>query len=278
MRKRNSIVFLLLAGICLLIMAAAIIYIVRYYVGNSQEESMYESLQTAVIGLPIPSPSPQASSTASPDSNPEIPDDEAIFRTVDFATLQEEINADIYAWISIPDTRIDYPVLQHPMDDTYYLNYNLDGSEGYPGCIYTEKENARDFSDFNTVIYGHNMKNGSMFHDLHYYEDESFMQDHPYVYIYTTDRVLRYRIFTAYRYDDRHLLYSFDYATVEGRNGYLSEIFNIRNMSVVRDDQVEVTAEDTLVTLSTCIGNQAENRYLVQAVLVNDISISDINE
>lgn len=66
------------------------------------------------------------------------------------------------------------------------------------------------------MIYGHNMKNGSMFHDLHNYEDESFLPDHSYVYIYTPDRVLRYRIFTAYRYDDRHLLYSFDYATEEG--------------------------------------------------------------
>ena len=245
MKNRKSTVYLLLAGVCLLIMSVAIAYIIKYYTDNRREEAMYESLQATVTGLPIPSPSaaptmpPAAEATASP--KPEIPDDEAIFRTVDFTALQEDTNADIYAWIYIPDTRIDYPVLQHPSDDTYYLNYNLDGSKGYPGCIYTERENAKDFSDFNTVIYGHNMKNGSMFHDLHNYEDESFLPDHSYVYIYTPDRVLRYRIFTAYRYDDRHLLYSFDYATEEGRSGYLSEIFGIRSMSVVRDDQVEVT-------------------------------------
>ncbi len=282
MKNRKSTVYLLLAGVCLLIMSVAIAYIIKYYTDNRREEAMYESLQATVTGLPIPSPSaaptmpPAAEATASP--KPEIPDDEAIFRAVDFTALQEDTNADIYAWIYIPDTRIDYPVLQHPSDDTYYLNYNLDGSKGYPGCIYTERENAKDFSDFNTVIYGHNMKNGSMFHDLHNYEDESFLPDHSYVYIYTPDRVLRYRIFTAYRYDDRHLLYSFDYATEEGRSGYLSEIFGIRSMSVVRDDQVEVTAGDKLITLSTCVGNQAENRYLVQAVLVNDIPVSDINE
>ena len=96
------------------------------------------------------------------------------------------------------------------------------------------------------------------------------------MYIYTPDRVLRYRIFAAYRYDDRHLLYSFDYATEEGRGGYLSEIFGMRSMSFVRDDQVEVTSEDNLITLSTCVGNQDENRYLVQAVQVDDILISDI--
>jgi len=282
MKKKRSIIYLILAGVCLLVMVAAIAFILKYYGNNRQQEAMYESLQAAADGLPLPSPSPSAAPTAPPAATaspkPEIPEDEAIYRAVDFAALQEETNADIYAWISIPDTQIDYPILQHPTDDTYYLNYNLDGSKGYPGCIYTEKENARDFSDFNTVIYGHNMKNGTMFHDLHNYADESFLSDHPYVYIYTPDRVLRYRIFAAYNYDDRHLLYSFDYATEEGRNGYLSEIFNIRSMSAVRDDQVEVTSEDSLITLSTCIGSQAEKRYLVQAVLVNDILISDINE
>ncbi len=215
---------------------------------------------------------------ASPSPGPDIPDDEALLRTVDFTALQEETNAHIYAWISIPGTRIDYPMLQHPSDNTHYLNHNLDGSRGYPGCIYTEKENAADFSDFNTVIYGHNMKNGSMFHDLHNYEDETFLPEHPYVYIYTPDRVLRYRIFASYRYDDRHLLYSFDYATEEGRSGYLKEIRGIRSMSAVLDDQVEVTAQDRMVTLSTCVSGRAENRYLVQAVLVDDIPVSDIND
>ncbi len=282
MKKNNSVIYLIITGVCLVIMVLAIAFILKYYKNASEKEAMYESLQASMTGLPLPSPAPSAASTAPPVATatpmPELPEDEAIFRTVDFAALQEDTCADIYAWISIPDTRIDYPVLQHPSDDSYYLNYNLDGSKGYPGCIYTEMENNKDFSDFNTVIYGHNMKDGSMFHDLHNYEDEIFLPDHPYVYIYTPDRVLRYRIFAAYSYDDRHLLYSFDYATLEGRSGYLSEIFNIRSMSAVLDDQVEVTSEDRLITLSTCVGNQSEKRYLVQAVLVNDILISDINE
>lgn len=216
MKKRNSFVYLLLAGVCLLVMAAAIAFIIKYYADNRREEAVYESLQSAAAGLPTsplgpqakaePSPAPQAfgpasdpqissAHMASSSPGPDIPDDEALLRTVDFTALQEETNAHIYAWISIPGTRIDYPMLQHPSDNTHYLNHNLDGSRGYPGCIYTEKENAADFSDFNTVIYGHNMKNGSMFHDLHNYEDETFLPEHPYVYIYTPDRVLRYRIF-----------------------------------------------------------------------------------
>lgn len=280
MKNKKSAVYLIGACICLLIMAAGIAFIIDYYADNRREEEVYKSLQAKVIETPSPPSAPTQipSAVETPAPAAAIPDDEAIFRSVDFAALQSELNAHIYAWIYIPDTRIDYPVLQHPSDDSYYLNYNIDGSKGYPGCIYTERENAQDFSDFNTVIYGHNMKNGTMFHDLHNYEDETFLPDHPYVYIYTPDRVLRYQIFAAYRYDDRHLLYSFDYATEEGRNGYLWEIFNIRSMSAVLDDQVTVTAADHIITLSTCVGSQAEKRYLVQAVLVNDIPISDINE
>ncbi len=282
MKKKRSVIYLIITIVCLVILVLAIAYILKYYENASEKEAMYESLQASMAGLPLPSPAPSAAPTEAPVATatpkPEIPEDAALLRAVDFAALQEDTCADIYAWISIPDTRIDYPVLQHPSDDTYYLNYNLDGSKGYPGCIYTERENSRDFSDFNTVIYGHNMKNGSMFHDLHSYEDESFLPDHPYVYIYTPDRVMRYRIFAAYPYDDRHLLYSFDYATPEGRAGYLSEIFSIRSMSAVLDDQVAVTSEDRLITLSTCVGSQNEKRYLVQAVLVNDILLSDINE
>ena len=65
-------------------------------------------------------------------------------RVIDFAGLQAKKNAHIYAWISVPGTNIDYPVLRHPTDDGYYLYHNLNGSSGYPGCIYTENWNSKD--------------------------------------------------------------------------------------------------------------------------------------
>ena len=83
----------------------------------------------------------------------------------DFGQLHEQ-NEDIYAWIVVPGTQVDYPLLQSETDN-YYLDYNLDHSKGYPGCIYTNQCNRKDFSDYNTVLYGHNMKNGSMFGSIH---------------------------------------------------------------------------------------------------------------
>lgn len=185
---------------------------------------------------------------------------------VDFAGMWE-INEDVYAWITVPGTVIDYPILQHATDNTYYLNYNIDGSYGYPGCIYTENLNSKDFTDNNTVIYGHNMKNGTMFAGLHKFEDASFFEENTKVYIYTPEKELSYTIFAAYIYDDRHLMYSFDFSDSQVYATYLEDIQNMRSMNALIREDITVTAEDKIVTLVTCIGNQPSKRLLVQAVL-----------
>ena len=101
----------------------------------------------------------------------EIPEKE-----IDFEQLHID-NPDIYAWIYVPGTLVDYPVLQHPTDNSFYLEHNIDGSAGYPGCIYTELYNKKDFSDRNTLMYGHNMANGTMFATLHYYENSQNFEE-----------------------------------------------------------------------------------------------------
>lgn len=181
-----------------------------------------------------------------------------------------ELNPDIYAWICIPGTEIDYPVLQHPTDDSYYLKYNMNGTRGYPGCIYTEKINSKDFTDFDTVIYGHNMRNASMFATLHYYEDQEFFANCPYVFIYTEDKVLVYEIFAAYTADDSHILYSNDFSSEEGRQSYLGNIVKYCTTDGNVRQDVTVTTDSHVLTLSTCIKGKSKNRFLVQAVLLNE--------
>lgn len=185
---------------------------------------------------------------------------------VDFDAMWK-VNQDVYAWITVPGTVIDYPILQHATDNTYYLNYNIDGSYGYPGCIYTENMNSKEFTDNNTVIYGHNMKNGTMFAGLHKFEDASFFNEHTEVVIYTPEKELNYTIFAAYIYDDRHLLYSFNFAEKEVYANYLTDIQNMRSMNANIREDITVTAEDKIITLVTCMANQPEKRLLVQAVL-----------
>lgn len=187
---------------------------------------------------------------------------------IDFVSLQKR-NPDVYAWITIPGTQIDYPILQSQQDDTYYLTHTIDGEEKTEGAIFTESCNSRDFEDPNTVIYGHNMRNGSMFRDLHDYQDQAFFDSNREVIIYTPDEIRHYKIFAAYLYDNRHLIQSFDCRDKGIYRAYLDMIFSIRDMNAHIDTSVDVGTDDKIITLSTCYGTQTDRRYLVQAVLVS---------
>ena len=182
----------------------------------------------------------------------------------------KSVNADIYAWLTIPGTDIDYPVLQHPTDDSYYLNYNMNGTRGYPGCIYTELANSKDFTDFDTVIYGHNMKNDMMFGELHNYGDQTFFDQNPYIYVYTGDKVLVYEIFAAYQTDDTHILGGNDFSTDEGRVSYLETIVKHTQGSPKVREMVQLSVDSHLLTLSTCVNEESDERFLVQAILLNE--------
>lgn len=188
-------------------------------------------------------------------------------------------NEHIYAWIYIPNTNVDYPVLQHPTDDTYYLDYNLDGTKGYPGCIYSEhRYNSTDWTDFNTLLYGHNMKNGTMFRTLHNFEDRSFFEENRYIYIYTPEHVYVYDIFAAYANEAKHILVVYDNSTPAGRQQYLDDLFGIRSMSAHFRSDVEVTTDSNILTLVTCISGQPNQRYFVQGVLVNPVVETEVTE
>lgn len=188
-------------------------------------------------------------------------------KNLDWPSLYAE-NKDIYAWIYIPGTQVDYPVLQSASDDTYYLNHNIDGSYGKPGCIYTEKINSKDFTNYNTVLYGHNMKNGEMFGCLHDYEDKTFFDENPYVYVYTEEKTYVYEIFAAYTATNAHILNTNDFSTQEGFADYLDNVVYNKALTGNFRNDTRVTSDNRIITLSTCTSNSSK-RWLVQAVLVN---------
>ena len=184
---------------------------------------------------------------------------------IDFAKLQEQ-NKDIYAWIRIPGTLVDYPIVQHPSDNGYYLNRTVEGRKGLPGSIYTELHNSTDFEDRNTLIYGHNMKNGTMFGDLSKYKSRAYMEEHSQILIYTPEHIYTYQVFGAVTFDSRHIMYAFDFSTDDGLAEYLDAIRSTKNLSGYIDKSVNVTPVDKIITLSTCTGNKS-TRFLVEAVL-----------
>lgn len=214
-----------------------------------------------------------APETPSSEEKPDVLEEKGVpipEKEVDFEKLQTETNKDIYAWIYIPDSMIDYPVLQHPTNNTYYLEYNLNGSKGYPGCIYTENYNKKDFSDPVTVMYGHNMKSGAMFAGLHKYEDAKYFEEHPYVYMYTPEKLLVYQVFAAAVYSDKHILLNYDFTSSKAFDSFLTEVTSAKGMSNNYNEDIEVTADDHVLVMSTCIAKQPNNRYIVLGVLLNE--------
>ena len=242
---------------------------------TSLADSYTESVTPTATDTPTPTPEPTATPepTETPEPTPEPVDPLAGVdvpeKAIDWEGLEAE-NPDIYAWIYIPNTNVDYPILQHPTEQSYYLDHNIDHSEGYPGCIYTHLRNNKDWSDPNTIIYGHNMRSGTMFASLHYYEDGEFFNNNPYVYIYTPDQgALVYEIFAVRTGGDEDILGTYDFTDEETFRSYIYTILNSRDMSGHIRNDVPVETTDHMITLSTCTGDSS-TRLLVEAVLLND--------
>lgn len=204
----------------------------------------------------------------------EEPSEEEIIKSsyhspIDFESLWK-INQDVYAWIEIPDTEVSYPILQHPNDPNFYLDHTIEGACGLPGSIYTETGTSQNWDDYFTVIYGHNMKNGSMFGELKKYRNEEYLAEHPYIRVYAPEAEYLYQIFAAVVYDDRLLTSAFDPHSQAGLQDYLNSLLEIRDLNSYILSEISVTSNDCVLTLSTCISGEPEKRYLLEAVLVDE--------
>ena len=190
---------------------------------------------------------------------------------IDFEMLKAE-NEDIYAWITVPGTAVDYPVLQKKDSedsyDDYYLNHTVDLSEGLPGSIYSQAVNHMDFMDSITVLYGHNLKNGGMFSSLHNFEDEEFFEENHQIIIYLPDRVITYEVFAAVDFSDVFIPYEYDFDNPSEVLRYLADIGDCEGNF---REGAEVSADSKVLTLSTCYSGRDDRRFLVEAVMVESI-------
>jgi len=197
------------------------------------------------------------------------PDVAKVENPIDFESLQKK-NSDIYAWIKVDGTKVDYPIVQSPKTDEMYLKHSaIDKSWVASGAIYTEKVNTKTFKDRVTLIYGHNGYSDSMFTTLHKFEKKDFFDKHETFVIYTPDSKLTYKIVSAFKYDDRHIMNSFDFQNNDIFLEFLDMIQNpvSSNKNVRKNLGRELTKDDKIVVLSTCITNQRSSRYLVCGVL-----------
>lgn len=217
-------------------------------------ETEYENIQEIVIKEgPVESADGDASQ------------EETIF-TVDFEKLKE-INPETVAWIRFDEpSQISYPVVKGA-DNSKYLNTTFEGKRNSAGALFVDMDNSGDFTDRNTFIYGHNMKNGSMFGQLRKYKTKAFGQEHPYFYIYTPDgKETTYQVFAVSVVKDTSESYQKWYNTDEE---FLDYIKYIRSIAGYKTD-VEVGADSKIVSLSTCTNVSDDERLLVHGVKIHE--------
>ena len=177
---------------------------------------------------------------------------------IDFSALKE-VNSDVLGWIDIPGTEISYPILQGT-DNNYYLEHTWKGEPNAMGSIFLESQVDPELADFNTIIYGHRMRNLSMFGSLKYYEDISYWEENPSVYVVIEGEAYRYDIYAAYKAEPEDIIYRLK---VNGRP-QKQELIRFGLENSVIDTGIIPTTYDRILTLSTCTGSNHANRWVVQ--------------
>ena len=246
--KVNPKVFLALGLVIIVGSMSGFLYIFMDYQSSN---SLYSELNSSYI-----------------DINEQVSDDSwDSMIDVDFDSLQQ-INPDVVAWIYVEGTDISYPIL-YSGDDETYLRTTMEGESAKAGSIFLEGYNYPDFKDSHSIIYGHNMRNLSMFGTLKYYKsEEGYMDEHRYFQIITPDSKMRYEIFSYFDTEAASWVYAVPYSDCEEFEDYISEL--LRHSYEVADTE-EVTSADRVVTLSTC--STSGMRFTVHGVLRDDISL-----
>ena len=250
-------------GLCVIVMGISLVSIIhsaRAMMAIDREIS--EAKAAAAAATPTPAPTPEPTPVPTPTPTPK-PVQEDYTPPADLAE-QKAINAHVIAMIDIPGTDTRYPILLHPSEDNYYLDITIDGDYGYPGSIYVNSMEGSNFDTFNTVIYGHNMRDGSYFGNLKEYHDRAYLDSHREIDIYTPSEKRVYDIFGAIIYDDRYITEKYKDDNPADCEAFLASLKNGNPENILLDD-IPVTADSHILTLSTCTGDDS-TRFLILAV------------
>lgn len=258
--KRSGIALVAAALFAMLVLSAARLCSLR--IALAREQTAFQELAPAAVTadvISVPTQAPQLPPPAPPLPTPE---NEERFRTL------IERNGDFAAWLTVEGTEIDYPVMLTPEEPDYYLTHDFDGNESRSGTPYIGKN--CDTESENVMIYGHNMKNGTMFADLLRYQDAAFFAAHPTIRFDTVEHSGEYEIIAVFRekvhyQDEQNVFRYYDYAgalTEEQFNAYTDQI---RAISLYDTGCTAVYGRQ-LITLSTCAYHAVNGRFVVVAV------------
>lgn len=254
-RKRKTSLFT--ETLLWLFMLAAVLsvsgLILKMY-GDTKSEKEYSNLSiTYSYEIPIAQASQE-------DDNP-LPDDDRIppLKFVNAAALKT-INPDYVAWLNF-GTDINYPIVQSNND--YYLSHNFFNQKNSNGCLLIDAENRADFSDLNTVVWGHNMKSKAMFGRLQEYRDEDYYKSHPFFWILTPKESLLYQIVSVHDVKVDSAAFYIDLKEEVFKEAFQKAVYENK----MYETEDVVSKYQNIVTLCTCDGNY-KTRLMVHGRLI----------
>ena len=188
----------------------------------------------------------------------QAPEEGVNYKDVDFSALKQ-INQDAVGWLEWQGTNVDYPVVQGN-DNDYYLRRSLDGNANSAGTLFIVKDNSANVSDDVTVIFGHNMRNDSMFGMLSNLQSQEFYNEHPVMYYHTEDAIYEIDLFAAVNQD----FYDLTHGNYNNEEDFVTDMQQVKQNSTFQSD-VQVDKDSKVLVLSTCLdsGSNTSHRFLV---------------
>lgn len=277
--KAKKTILIAVAAVCILVCVGSGLFLYQYYHGVQVESTLLERMKTGtaeISSAPAPSDQPEQDSGETPEeseTDAAPSEEEPLMKTVrlpvDFAQLQDEA-PDIYAWLELPDTGIDDPVLQRAGADLFYNSHNAYGQYYMCGAVFSQSAyNGRNFDSPMTVLYGHSTVLGQpgAFMELNNYADEAYFDAHREMRVYMPDGMYVYRIFAACVHSNEHLLYCHDFSDETQFGAFFSSLTEDTSPDSHIDAEALPQAGDKVLTLSTCYSANKNLRYLVMGVL-----------
>ena len=225
------------------------IYNIINYLNNSSKN---KKINDDLINVAIKE-IPQSTKTKDNDIKTKAPIE------VDFNKLKE-INSNIAAWIYMENSIINYPVIKGN-DNIFYLNHSIDGKYNPTGTLFIDYRNNENFDDVVTYIYGHHMKNNTMFGNLEFFKEQSYYNEHKEMYLFTNLKEYKVDVFAGFTTDDGSIVYNY----IDCNSN--QEIVDFAKNNSDFETNVEIADKDKIVVLSTCSYDYENARYVVFGIL-----------
>lgn len=260
-KNRKNIIHRSILLILILMVVFSAVGVVNRYLQDKRAEEEYRRLaelakQTTEAVTEVPTEAVTQEETEQETEAPYV-------SPIDFEALAQ-VNPDVIGWIRIPDTNVDYPIVQTD-DNDKYLHTSFEGEESVAGAVYLDFESDSDMLGFNNILYGHNMKNGSMFKDIVKYKDRPYFDEHKYFEIYTPERTIHLKAISCYYAKAEPIVRKTRFKTRESYEAFIKEMIKPCAWHELPEFPI-----DSLYTLVTCSYEVNDARTILYAVEVDE--------